>query len=81
MEELKEKLLSFAHAADSRDLVKTLIHAVTFIGCQSRRIQELEKSLAELVVRCDGEEGVRADGSNIDTRAQAAVLWPDEEDE
>lgn len=31
-------------------------------------------ALRKLVERCDGEEGVRADGSNIDTRAAHALL-------
>jgi hypothetical protein len=41
-----------------------------------RRAQLLaqEAALAELVNRCDGEAGVRADGSNIDTRWAHVVL-------
>lgn len=36
--------------------------------------QELLDALRELVARCDGLEGVRADGSNIQTmRAHAAL--------
>lgn len=35
---------------------------------------ELAAALEELVSRCDGEEGIRADGSNIQTmRARAAL--------
>lgn len=34
----------------------------------------LRAALAELVERCDGQAGVRADGSNIDTSAAHAVL-------
>lgn len=51
------------------------------LDAAAARIEELERSLTDLVMRCDGEEGMRADGSNIDTRAQAAVLWPDEEED
>lgn len=35
---------------------------------------QLLAELRRLVERCDGEEGVRADGSNIDTRAARALL-------
>ena len=35
---------------------------------------ELLDALRELVARCDGEEGVRADGSNIQTMRAHAVL-------
>jgi hypothetical protein len=35
---------------------------------------ELLESLADLVTRCDGPEGVRADGSNLQTMAAHAVL-------
>ena len=34
----------------------------------------LYKALSDLVTRCDGAEGVRADGSNIDTCAAHAAL-------
>jgi hypothetical protein len=34
----------------------------------------LGSALMELVERCDGEEGVRADGSNIQTIAAHATL-------
>ena len=34
----------------------------------------LEAALRDLVKRCDGAEGVRADGSNIDTRGAHAAL-------
>ena len=34
----------------------------------------LARELAELVLRCDGNEGVREDGSNIDTRGAHAAL-------
>ncbi|HDR8989960.1 TPA: hypothetical protein QDA93_002571 [Burkholderia vietnamiensis] len=36
--------------------------------------RSLRAALAELVERCDGQAGVRADGSNIDTSAAHAVL-------
>lgn len=36
--------------------------------------QEVVDVLARLAARCDGEEGVRADGSNIDTAEAADVL-------
>lgn len=35
---------------------------------------ELLEALRELVTRCDGEPGVRADGSNIDTMQAHAAL-------
>lgn len=40
----------------------------------ANEIRMLRRALADLVERCDGPEGVRADGSNIDTRAAHAVL-------
>jgi len=42
---------------------------------------ELYTALDELVMRCDGEEGVRADGSNIQTIRAHAVLAKIEEKE
>ena len=36
--------------------------------------RELVEALRELVARCDGEEGVRADGSNIQTMHANALL-------
>lgn len=36
--------------------------------------QELRAALEELVLRCDGDEGVRADGSNIQTYQARAIL-------
>lgn len=39
---------------------------------------ELYAALRDLVARCDGEEGIRADGSNIETmRAHAALAKAD----
>jgi hypothetical protein len=35
---------------------------------------ELRKALEDLTTRCDGEEGVRADGSNVQTAWAHAVL-------
>ena len=35
---------------------------------------EMAEALADLVERCDGEEGIRADGSNIQTMRAHAVL-------
>lgn len=37
-------------------------------------IDRLRAALRALVDRCDGPEGVRADGSNIDTRSAHAAL-------
>ena len=34
----------------------------------------LERELRALVIRCDGADGVRSDGSNIDTLIAHAVL-------
>ena len=39
-----------------------------------KRNDDLVAALRTLVNRCDGAEGVRADGSNIDTAAAHAVL-------
>jgi hypothetical protein len=36
--------------------------------------KELVEALRELMLRCDGEEGVRADGSNIQTMRASALL-------
>lgn len=41
---------------------------------------ELLKVLKDLVKRCDGEEGVLADGSNIDTAWASSVLQRAEPD-
>lgn len=38
------------------------------------RVAELTEILEELVNRCDGEEGIRADGSNIQTMRASAIL-------
>lgn len=45
---------------------------------------DLLEALEELVARCDGEQGVRADGSNIDTLRQHVAIsrargedWPE----
>ena len=35
---------------------------------------ELLEALKDLVLRCDGEEGVRSDGSNIQTYRAHAIL-------
>lgn len=37
-------------------------------------VQELREALEDLTLRCDGDEGVRADGSNIQTYQARAVL-------
>lgn len=37
-------------------------------------LENTRSALRDLVRRCDGEEGVRPDGSNIDTRAAHAAL-------
>lgn len=43
---------------------------------RKRAGSNVRKALADLVLRCDGEEGVREDGSNIDTLgAHAALGW------
>lgn len=38
------------------------------------RAADLERELSALVLRCDGPEGVRADGSNIQTISAHALL-------
>jgi hypothetical protein len=35
---------------------------------------KLVEALRELMLRCDGEEGVRADGSNVQTMRASALL-------
>jgi hypothetical protein len=61
------------HAAASRLLAEgSAIHGDAL--ADPRTVEELRAALAELTARCDGEEGVRADGSNIQTmRAHAAL--------
>jgi hypothetical protein len=61
------------HAAASRLLAEgSAIHGDDL--ADPRTVEELRAALAELTARCDGEEGVRADGSNIQTmRAHAAL--------
>jgi hypothetical protein len=41
----------------------------------------LKRALRDLVTRCDGPEGVRADGSNIDTIKAHFVLGDFDDDE
>jgi len=41
---------------------------------ETRIARELFRTLNQLIIRCDGEEGVRADGSNIDTAREHAVI-------
>ena len=38
------------------------------------QVATLREALRDLATRCDGDEGVRADGSNIDTLAAHAAL-------
>lgn len=48
------------------------VDAVLQVVCE--RVRAEHTALVDLVRRCDGSEGVRADGSNIDTlRAHAAL--------
>ena len=49
-------------------------HCAAHIEADAARIQVLRDALREMVTRCDGAEGVRADGSNIDTTAAHAAL-------
>lgn len=48
---------------------------------QRDRIDELECALRDLVTRCDGAEGVRADGSNLCTIAAHVALGDFNEEE
>lgn len=75
MDDMCMRLLNLAahqETEDDGDLLNAAAH----------RIQELERSLSDLVLRCDGL-AVMLNGSNIDTRSQHAVLghFADEEDE
>lgn len=48
---------------------------------QSEKVKVLAAALRDLVRRCDSAEGVRADGSNIQTmRAHAALEQTGEEE-
>ena len=65
------KGLAFGTFADSRPLTVDeyfeIVRKVEFHA-------ELLAALEELVLRCDGAEGVRSDGSNIQTMRAHAVL-------
>ena len=43
-------------------------------AAQTDPLVEALEALRDLVARCDGEQGVREDGSNIDTTKQHAIL-------
>lgn len=55
-------------AVKRRDDCRVLLDAAIARG------NSVRGALEDLVQRCDGAEGVRADGSNIDTRAAHAIL-------
>lgn len=46
----------------------------SYIAHACNHYPELVEALKELVARCDGAEGVRADGSNIQTHNAHALL-------
>ena len=46
----------------------------TYIVHAANNYPRLVQALKDLALRCDGEEGVRADGSNIQTMAAWGVL-------
>lgn len=50
--------------------------AENFAGLHAQKQEraQLVAALRELMLRCDGDEGVRADGSNIQTMAASALL-------
>lgn len=61
----------FSREEDAPPLVTPIHHSQLKLECS---MSEMFLALDALVTRCDGEEGVRADGSNIDTTAAHAVL-------
>lgn len=50
------------------------VHSGQFIVTACNAHEELVAALVELVERCDGDEGVRPDGSNIQTMRAHAIL-------
>lgn len=58
--------------ADIKAAISNVTDALFIVN--GAREERLVKALADLVTRCDGEDGVRPDGSNIDTLAAHAVL-------
>lgn len=68
----------YENRCDAADRVATLNGNNS--GADACRCRVLETALRDLVDRCDGAEGVRADGSNIDTRGAHAALGDFEEE-
>lgn len=86
---LDEALMELAHARQQYHMLsnraQTLIGQVDEVTCQlegeaarnialQQEVDTLRAALQELVERCDGEAGVREDGSNIDTMQAHAAL-------
>jgi hypothetical protein len=63
----------YDNAYDGHLKALDLVNGELIVRCVNAH-DELVATLAELVERCDGEEGVRADGSNIQTMRAHAVL-------
>ena len=63
---VNDALIAKEHGS-GRDLAAYIAHS-----CNA--YPRLVAALRELMLRCDGEEGVRADGSNIQTMAASALL-------
>lgn len=65
--DIKDKRYLVAEVADWSEDTDTIANIIT-------NAPELFDALKDLVNRCDTEEGVRADGSNIDTLKAHIVL-------
>jgi hypothetical protein len=49
-------------------------HAAEYIAHACNAYPKLVEALRELMLRCDGPQGMRADGSNVQTMRASAVL-------
>lgn len=68
------QLRMHAGASDTHIPRPLLGRAADEIDALKAQNAELVEALEELVTRCDGAEGVRSDGSNIQTMRASAIL-------
>jgi hypothetical protein len=61
----------FPHSGQLEELARNLEAERDLLR---ERERELVEALEELTLRCDGQEGLRADGSNIQTMRAHAIL-------